>query len=48
MLSIESPTVPETVQLIVDVAGLWSRAPAFDMMRPAGIAPERNAQTNSL
>ncbi|MBS1269828.1 MAG: hypothetical protein MAG794_00780 [Gammaproteobacteria bacterium] len=37
---------PDTVQLIVDVAGLWSRAPAFDMMRPAGMAPRRSAQVN--
>ena len=35
--------VPDTVQLIVEVAGLCSSAPAFDMMRPAGIAPLRNA-----
>ena len=39
---------PETVQLIVDVAGLYSIAPAFDMILPAGIAPERNAHKNSL
>ena len=43
----ESPTVPDTVQLIVDVAGLCACAPALDMMRPAGIAPCRSAQTNS-
>jgi hypothetical protein len=48
MLSIESPTVPDTVQLIVDVAGLCSWAPALDMMRPAGIAPLLNAHRNSL
>ena len=45
MSSIESPMVPETVQLIVDVAGLYASAPALDMMRPAGIAPLRRAQT---
>ena len=42
----ESSTVPDTVQLIVDVAGLCSQAPALEMMRPAGIAPWRNAQRN--
>jgi len=35
--------VPETVQLIVLVAGLCSSAPAFEVMRPAGIAPRRSA-----
>ena len=35
----ESPMVPDTVQLIVEVAGLWSSAPALDTMRPAGMAP---------
>ena len=44
MSSIESRMVPDTVQLIVEVAGLCSSAPAFDMMRPAGIAPLRSAQ----
>ena len=39
MSSIESWMVPDTVQLIVDVAGLCSIAPAFDTMRPAGTAP---------
>ena len=42
----ESPMVPDTVQLIVDVAGLCSRAPALEMMRPAGMAPRRSAQRN--
>ena len=41
----ESPTVPDTVQLIVEVAGLCSSAPALEMMRPAGIAPWRSANT---
>jgi len=44
MPSIESSIVPETVQLIVDVAGLCSSAPAFEVTRPAGIAPRRSAQ----
>ncbi len=35
--------VPETVQLMVLVAGLCSSAPALEVMRPAGIAPRRNA-----
>ena len=39
--------MPDTVQLIVDVAGLCSWAPALEIMRPAGIAPERSAQRNS-
>ncbi len=43
MSSIESWMVPDTVQLIVEVAGLCASAPAFDMMRPAGIAPLRSA-----
>ena len=43
MSSIESRTTADTVQLIVDVAGLWSCAPAFEMMRPAGTAPRRSA-----
>ena len=38
--------VPDTVQLIVDVAGLCSCAPAFEVMRPAGIAPRRSAHRN--
>jgi hypothetical protein len=46
MSSIESRIVPDTVQLIVDVAGLCSWAPAFDVMRPAGIAPRRSAHRN--
>ena len=33
-----SPGVPDTVQLIVEVAGLCASAPAFDVIRPAGIA----------
>ena len=37
--------VPDTVQLIVLVAGLCSSAPALLVMRPAGIAPRRSAQT---
>ena len=41
-----SSTTPETVQLMVEVAGLCSNAPAFDVMRPAGIAPLRNAHRN--
>src|SRR5690554_1966706 len=43
MPCIESGMVPDTVQLMVEVAGLCSRAPAFEMIRPAGIAPLRNA-----
>src|SRR5579883_2409670 len=43
MSSIESRIVPDTVQLMVDVAGLCSRAPAFEVTRPAGIAPRRSA-----
>jgi hypothetical protein len=46
MSSIESWIVPETVQLIVEVAGLCSCAPAFEMMRPAGIVPLRKAHRN--
>src|SRR5207342_683526 len=45
MPSIESSIVPDTVQLIVEVAGLCSSAPALLVMRPAGIAPRRSAQT---
>src|SRR5882757_6835697 len=44
MSSIESRMVPETVQLIVEVAGLCSNAPAFEVTRPAGMAPRRSAQ----
>ena len=36
--------VPDTVQLMVEVAGLCSCAPALEVMRPAGIAPRRSAQ----
>src|SRR5205085_132826 len=43
MSSIESWIVPETVQLMVEVAGLCSSAPALEMMRPAGMAPRRSA-----
>jgi hypothetical protein len=39
----ESRMVPDTVQLIVEVAGLCSWAPALEVMRPAGIAPRRSA-----
>jgi|GEM_PF-6481196 len=46
MPSIESVIVPETVQLIVLVAGLCSSAPALEVMRPAGIAPRRSAHRN--
>ncbi len=38
--------VPDTVQLMVEVAGLCSSAPAFDVTRPAGIAPWRSAHRN--
>jgi hypothetical protein len=31
---------------MVEVAGLYSAAPALDMIRPAGIAPDLNAQRN--
>src|SRR5258708_33809485 len=44
--SIESRMVPDTVQLMVDVAGLCLSAPAFDGTRPAGIAPWRSAHRN--
>src|SRR5690625_2060532 len=47
MSSMESPMVPDTVQLMVDVAGLWSSAPALDVMRPAGMAPRLRAHKNS-
>src|SRR5215469_4587931 len=43
MLSIESRMVPDTVQLIVEVAGLCSSAPALEVTRPAGMAPRRSA-----
>src|SRR5271166_1703074 len=46
MSSIESRMVPDTVQLMVDVAGLCSSAPALDVTRPAGIAPWRSAHRN--
>ena len=39
----ESCTVPETVQLMVEVAGLCCCAPALDVIRPAGMAPWRKA-----
>ena len=38
--------VPDTVQLMVEVAGLCSRAPALEVMRPAGMAPWRRAHRN--
>ena len=38
--------IPDTVQLMVDVAGLCSQAPALEMMRPAGMAPCRKAHRN--
>ncbi len=40
----ESWMVPDTVQLMVEVAGLCPRAPALEMIRPAGMAPLRRAQ----
>src|SRR5690606_35192556 len=43
MPSMGSTMVPDTVQLIVLVAGLWARAPALEVMRPAGVAPRRSA-----
>ncbi|MOA28343.1 hypothetical protein D3C78_1492800 [compost metagenome] len=46
MSSIESWMVAETVQLMVEVAGLRSCAPALATMRPAGMAPLRSAQRN--
>src|SRR5690349_8639899 len=45
MSSIESPMVPDTVQLMVEVAGLCSSAPALEVTRPAGMAPRRSAHT---
>jgi len=41
-----SSIIPDTVQLIVLVAGLCSKAPAFEVILPAGIAPFCKAQTN--
>ena len=38
--------MPDTVQLMVDVAGLCAHAPALDVMRPAGMAPLRSAHKN--
>ena len=46
MPDILSSTMPDTVQLIVEVAGLCSRAPALEVIRPAGIAPRLNAHRN--
>jgi len=46
MSSMESWIFPETVQLMVEVAGLYSCAPALEMMRPAGTAPRFSAQRN--
>jgi hypothetical protein len=46
MSFIESRIVPETVQLIVEVDGLCSSAPALLVTRPAGIAPWRKAHRN--
>ena len=43
----ESWIVSETVQLMVEVAGLCSRAPALEMILPAGVTPCLNAQRNS-
>src|SRR4029078_9690039 len=45
MSSIESTMVPDTVQLMVDVAGVCAQAPALEVTRPAGMAPRRSAQT---
>ena len=52
MSSIESRMVPDTVQLIVEVAGLCSSAPAFDVTRPGGnraacAAPRGTARTSA-
>src|SRR5690625_52805 len=44
----ESTMVPDTVQLMVEVAGLYSLAPALAVMRPAGMAPFSSAQRNCL
>src|SRR5690606_22775710 len=46
--SIESLIVPDTVQLMVEVAGFHASAPALEMTRPAGIAPFSSAQKNSF
>ena len=46
MSSMESRIVADTVQLIVDVAGLCARAPAFETILPAGMAPLRSATRN--
>ena len=43
---IESCIEPDTVQFIVEVAGLYFSAPAFEMILPAGIAPDLRAQRN--
>ena len=40
--------VPDTVQLMVDVAGLYACAPAFEIIRPAGNAPCSKAHTKRL
>ena len=44
----ESSIIPETVQLMVEVAGLCSSAPALETMRPAGMAPLRSAHKKFL
>ena len=46
MPSIESGTMRDTVQLMVEVAGLCASAPALDVTRPAGMAPWLSAQRN--
>jgi len=38
--------IPDTVQFIVLVAGLCSKAPALEVIRPAGIAPFCKAHKN--
>src|SRR5690554_3232993 len=48
MSCMESSMVPDTVQLMVEVAGLYSLAPALAVMRPAGMAPFSRAQRNCL
>jgi hypothetical protein len=48
MSSIESRIVPDTVQLIVEVAGLCASAPALETMRPPGIAPLRQRPHEAL
>ena len=45
---IESGIVPDTVQLMVLVAGLCSCAPALETIRPAGIAPFLSAQRKAV